>query len=126
MLRPCMGMKRHALASSPIPLRTDPDPGLAFRHEEEAVVKGYVAGLREAGWRGHARLVRLGYAATAPLRYGLATAGLLALTLRHQDGVGALERRRLQFIEQIVAQDAALVAYLLDLADEARMVIADL
>ena len=72
------------------------------------------------------KALRLGYAATAPLRYGLATAGLLALTLRHQDGVGALERRRRQFIEQIVAQDAALVAYLLDLADEARMVIADL
>jgi hypothetical protein len=40
---------------------------------EEAVLSGYVDGLREAGWRGDPRLVRLGYAAASALRYSIGT-----------------------------------------------------
>ncbi len=104
-------------------MRADPDPGLARGHVEETVVDGYVIGLQEAGWQGDPRLVRLGYAATAPLRYSLLTAGILALTLLQEDGIAALEQRRGQPIERIVAQDAAFVTYLLDLADEARRLL---
>lgn len=93
---------------------------------EAVVLDGYLAGLAEAGWHGDPRLVRLGYAATAPLRYSLSTASILAITILQGDGVGLLEQRRGQPIARIVEQDAAFVTYLLDLADEARMLIADL
>jgi hypothetical protein len=36
---------------------------------EEIAFEGYLQGLREAGWRGDPRQVRLGYAAAASLRY---------------------------------------------------------
>ena len=36
---------------------------------EEIVFEGYLEGLRDAGWRGDSRQVRLGYAAAASLRY---------------------------------------------------------
>jgi hypothetical protein len=36
---------------------------------EEIVFEGYLEGLRDAGWRGDPRQVRLGYAAAASLRY---------------------------------------------------------
>jgi hypothetical protein len=36
---------------------------------EEIVFEGYLDGLRDAGWRGDSRQVRLGYAAAASLRY---------------------------------------------------------
>lgn len=108
-----------------IGMRADPDPGLARGHVEEAVFDGYVTGLRAAGWHDDPRLIRLGYAATAPLRYSIATAATLALTILQDGGSGALEERRHQPIAQIVAQDAAFVMHLLDLADEARILLAD-
>jgi hypothetical protein len=36
---------------------------------EEIVLEGYLEGLRDAGWQGDPRLVRLGYAAAGSLRY---------------------------------------------------------
>lgn len=44
----------------------------------ETVLDGYLDGLRDAGWRGDARLVRLGYSASAALRWGLRAPGLQA------------------------------------------------
>ncbi len=96
--------------------------------------------------QGDPRLVRLGYSATAPLRYGLMTAGTLLLTVHNPVATTALKmtagtllltvhnpvattalkQRRQQPIGQIVAQDAAFITYLLDLANEARMLLADL
>ena len=96
---------------------------LAIRQVEETVFDGYVTGLREANWRDDPRLVRLGYAATAPLRYSLSTAATMALTILQGDGVEALEQRCQQSIERIVEQDAAFVTSLLDLVDEARRLL---
>ena len=48
--------------------------GIAPRELDAACFAGYVAGLREAGWAGDERLVRLGFAADAALR---TTVGLL-------------------------------------------------
>ena len=43
--------------------------GIAPRDLDAACFAGYVAGLREAGWAGDERLVRLGFTADAALRY---------------------------------------------------------
>jgi hypothetical protein len=49
---------------------------------EEIALESYLAGLRDAGWRGDPRQVRLGYAAAASLRYKFNDVGRwLALAL---------------------------------------------
>jgi hypothetical protein len=52
--------------------------GIAPLDLDAACFAGYVGGLQEAGWAGDARLVRLGFAAAAALRY---TVGALRLVL---------------------------------------------
>jgi aminoglycoside/choline kinase family phosphotransferase len=41
----------------------------AYKELEEGVLYGYLEGLRQAGWQGDAKWVRLGYAASSALRY---------------------------------------------------------
>jgi hypothetical protein len=49
---------------------------------EEIVFAGYISGLREAGWQGDPRQVRLGYTAAASLRYNFGEMGrVLAVIL---------------------------------------------
>jgi hypothetical protein len=38
---------------------------------DEAVFRGYLTGLKEAGWRGDLRVARLGYTAACALRWGI-------------------------------------------------------
>jgi hypothetical protein len=44
-----------------------------FAELEEALLSGYVDGLRESDWRGDPQMVRLGYAAASALRYSVGT-----------------------------------------------------
>jgi hypothetical protein len=44
---------------------------------ERIAFAGYLAGLRDAGWRGDERLVRFGYVTSAALRYGVGIVGLI-------------------------------------------------
>lgn len=86
----------------------------------EAVVDEYVAGLREAGWRGDTRQVRLGYALGAALRWAQRGPRLeLGAESQYEphptggaDFAAEIERR------------AAVTYYLLSLADEARALLA--
>jgi hypothetical protein len=80
--------------------------------------EGYLAGLRDAGWRGDARLVRFGYAATAAL-YGVGTAGVWLNAILEDDGKVA-EKVIGYPIDCVLDQFALLQNYLLDLGDEAR------
>jgi hypothetical protein len=50
-------------------------PGKA-RELEAIVIEGYMAGLRDAGWRGDERLVRLGYGLATGLFGAVATVGM--------------------------------------------------
>ena len=59
--------------------------GIAPRDLDAACFAGYVAGLREAGWVGDERLVRLGFTADAALRF---TVGALRLVLPLADRPG--------------------------------------
>lgn len=82
----------------------------------EMVLASFVEGLRDAGWRGDARLVRLGYSASAALRWGVRATGLQTWSGNPamgstEDAATALQRR------------AAMTYYLLDLTDEARSLI---
>jgi hypothetical protein len=86
---------------------------------EALVLDGYLAGLRDTGWRGDPLAVRCGYAAAAVLRGGLIAPGLRLVTL-DAGGRAAEERRWGRPLEAILEQRAALTAFLLCRADEVR------
>ena len=89
-----------------------------LRAFDAAVFDSYLGGLRAVGWRGDAQVARLGFAASAALKYGwlLPWLGELGDPLRR----AAWEQVSGQPIATFVRQKARLVSYLLDLADEAR------
>ena len=85
---------------------------------DAAIFDGYLHGLHEAGWQGDPRIARFGFAASASLKY----AGLLLWLsdLAHVQRRSVWEKLSGQPIDIFVHQQAALVSYLLDLAEEAR------
>lgn len=79
-----------------------------------AVVEGYEAGLRAAGWEGPSTLVRLGMAATVAAKYAWIAPALLRTAAERRE---QLNRRP---TEEAVAAWATTVRYLVDQAQEAR------
>jgi hypothetical protein len=95
-------------------------PGITPQELDRACFAAYREGLRDAGWTGHARSVRLGYTAAA-LRYGL---GLLSWWLRmmsdpalHPFSDQVFRRPRGEVVD---AWADELWPFLLGLAEEAR------
>jgi hypothetical protein len=97
--------------------------GIAPRELDAACFAGYVTGLREAGWVGDERLVRLGFAADAALRHSI---GLLREILPL---VSDPARRRVvedlfgRPLEAVVESWAALWPFQFGLAEEARALL---
>jgi hypothetical protein len=89
---------------------------------DEVVFEGYLAGLHDAGWRGDPRLVRLGFAATSALFMGIGGAGGCLQFILADDGK-MIENVVGYPIDQILDQWAIMQNYLLDLGDEALMLI---
>lgn len=77
-------------------------PAATHHRLEMAALDGYVAGLRESGWDGDPQGVRIGYAASAALRYGL---GALRLALPPLLDEGAHP-----FLEQLMGHSMADIA----------------
>lgn len=92
---------------------------------DEAVFASYVTGLREAGWQGRADDVRLGFTAAVGLRWG-ALASLLRGLVESALQVQRPSQGWQVSPEAVVAQWVRLCAFLLDRADEARHLIADM
>jgi hypothetical protein len=92
---------------------------------ETHVFEGYLAGLRDAGWGGDARLARLGYAATVALRYGplLGVPPQLEADERQR---AALTQTLGHPFEEAVARYGRMLPHILDRADEARRLLAAL
>ena len=89
---------------------------------ERTVLAGYVEGLREAGWRGDAATVRLGFAIAASLLLGVGGAGCWFTWIRHV-GTSTVERIVGRPIDDIATQWSELQPYLLDLGEEALTTI---
>ena len=85
---------------------------------DATIFDSYMAGLREAGWRGDPQVVRFGFAASTALKYG----GLLLWLndLADERRWAAWEARSGQPIDTFVQHQAGLVTYLLELAGEAH------
>jgi hypothetical protein len=79
--------------------------------------EGYLAGLRDAGWRGDAAAVRLGYSATLALRFGMLIFEALALD---EPGRERLERLMGHSPEEVADNLAKMRRFILARADEAR------
>ncbi len=85
---------------------------------DREVFAGYLAGLRDAGWRGESAVARLGYTAAVALRGSLLTWTLRALT---DDAARARIARVVQEPAERAARRFVLMSlYLLARADEAR------
>lgn len=90
----------------------------AARSLDETVFAGYLDGLREAGWEGDARLVRLGYTAACALRWGVVGLwwmGSLGEAVKQAE----LEKHWGRPMPELVAQWAKTTYYVLGLAQEA-------
>ena len=98
-------------------------PDLAPWIVEAAVFDGYLQGLSAAGWCGDAWSVRFGYAATAALRYLFMTAAEMLSDAGDEGQYAAIEQRRELPIAQVMEQHAALIHFLLGLAEEARALL---
>lgn len=85
----------------------------------EDCFEGYVAGLREAGWRGSPRSVRLGMSAAFGLRFALVP----VIELWDERRRARLMRAFGRPFEEICARVAALRRFALDQADEARAIL---
>ncbi len=87
-----------------------------------AVWEGYLAGLRTAGWTGDPRAVRFAYAAYPALRWGAVFPMLMVLPCvlkpsRREEA----EAKYGKPIEALLQEWAAALDYILDLAEEARL-----
>jgi hypothetical protein len=85
---------------------------------DQVVFENYLAGLYAAGWPGERRVARFGYATYAALKYGCLTFWLRSAI--DQDSQAMWERLSGRPIAEFIENQGRLVAYLLDLADEAR------
>jgi hypothetical protein len=98
-------------------------PAEALPELDEAVFGGYVSGLREAGWQGDERLVRLGMRASA-VKYEWLSPLMVqrASDAEHvgYGGSGGVDSGRLY------AERAATLAFLVSWAEEARELVEEL
>jgi hypothetical protein len=89
---------------------------------DSRVFEGYLLGLSDAGWHGDPSLARLGYAATAAIRYG-AAAGVLRNLDADEARREALARAVGRPFEDVMAQFELMLPYVLACAHEARHMI---
>ena len=90
---------------------------------EEIAFEGYLEGLRDAGWQGDPRQVRLGYAAAASLRYKFNDAGRWLALVLDEDLHPLILQMWGMPVEQVIDHSAQFASLFHRLADEARDLI---
>jgi hypothetical protein len=93
---------------------------------EEIALEGYLEGLRDAGWQGDPRQVRLGYAAAASLRYKFNDAGRWLALVLDENLHPMIQQMWGMPIEQVIDHSAQFATISDRLADEARTLISAL
>ncbi len=100
--------------------------GCAPRELTEAALAAYVTGLREEGWGGDERLVRLGFLATAALLYTVGTAGLTMAMVANPTEYPVFEQAMGLPMAEAVAAWAELSTFKFELVEEARRLLTQL
>ena len=90
---------------------------------EETAFAGYLEGLRDAGWRGDPRQVRLGYAAAASLRYKFNDAGRWLTLVLNENLHPMVQQMWGMPIERVIDHSAQFASVFDRLAEEARELI---
>jgi hypothetical protein len=90
---------------------------------DQAVFDGYLEGLRAAGWQGDERLARFGYTASAALFAGLGHLGVFLLFLLDEQKWPEAEQILGHPVNDFFAQYAELQPFLLDLGEEAMVLM---
>ena len=90
---------------------------------EEIVFEGYLEGLRDVGWRGDPRQVRLGYAAAASLRYQFNDVGRWLAVVLDENLHAMILHIWGRPIEEVIDHNVQLRSFSNRLADEARELI---
>ncbi len=101
-------------------LRVDPANARPYY---EAALEAYVAGLRDAGWRGSPEVVRFASATAASLRlvpFGIEMLRELFDTAEEASWVDRLAKQQGSTVEETLPRWGQAITFLLDLADEAR------
>ena len=87
---------------------------------DEMIFESYVSGLRDAGWRGDARLARLGYTAGAALDFGINwTASSSEWIIDDEERLAVVESLLGHKIAEVLEQYAQTLPFLLDLGEDA-------
>ena len=90
---------------------------------EQVAFDAYLEGLRDAGWQGDPRIVRLGYAASAALQFGPGCA-VPVMTFYLDPAVQQIMSQLFDVsAEEAADRASAIFAHVLDLADEARQLM---
>jgi hypothetical protein len=89
---------------------------------DQQVFEGYLEGLRDTGWRGDPRLVRLGFAASAVWHAAILLPGFIQRTLEEREP-SAVEQRWGRSLEDLLQYWAEVMEVLLVVVDEARRLI---
>ena len=95
-------------------------PAVVRRSLEATALDGYVAGLRESGWDGDPHVVRIGYAASAALRYGLGALRLLLPWLLNEEAHPFLEQLMGYPMADIAEQQRHFAIWMVELLSEVR------
>ncbi|GHO85089.1 phosphotransferase [Dictyobacter formicarum] len=88
---------------------------------DTVIFENYLEGLQAVGWCGDRSMVRYAFAIFAALKYGCFLHWLYQIV--NEDRHASWERRTGHSLDECLQNQAALIYYLLDLADEARYLI---
>ena len=91
----------------------------------DAIFQGYLAGLRQAGWHGDSRIIRYVYCAVAGTIFGLAYTTAVRRILSEDPDRWARNNYDCSAAEALKHR-ALMALFFLDLADEARLLAAEL
>lgn len=94
--------------------------GMTPRELEAVCFAGYITGVRDAGWVGDERLVRLGFAIDAALRHPLGLLRVIVPLVSESTRRTVVEDRFGRPLEEVVAVWADLWPFQIALAEEAR------
>ena len=100
--------------------------GCAPRELTEAALAAYVTRLREAGWGGDERLVRLGFLATAALLYTVGTAGFTMSKIADPTEYPTIEQAMGLSMAEAVDAWTELSTFKFELVEEARRLLRQL
>jgi hypothetical protein len=100
--------------------------GSQAKELDQLIFESYLDGLRDVGWQGDIRLARFGYTATAALSMGLSWLTFMGTALSSDEGVRGIESDFDYPIDDIFAQWASVLPFLLDLSDEALQLMVEI